>query len=94
MQSGELTVTEKGETAILLEGAPRLVIVHFEPDHDPVPCNPHHQHDDHLSYEIKHEDEDKRHHHDKVHHHHDRKFYLVIKWSVHDLRTIYWSVHY
>jgi hypothetical protein len=94
MQSGELTVTNKGETAILLSGNPRTVNVHFEPEPDPVPCNPHHHHDDHLSYEIRHEDEDKRHHHDRPHIHRDRQFYLVIKWSVHDVRTIHWSVYY
>lgn len=93
MQSGELTVTGKSSTRILLTGYPHRVTVRFI-ETDPVPCNPHHHHYDHLHYEIEKLDEDPRHHHDPGHNHHDRQFYLVINWEVAGVREIYWSVHY
>lgn len=92
MQTGELTVTGKGTTSILLLGFPRHVEVHFA-DVDPVPCNPHHRHD-HLHHHVDGVDEDARHHHEPGHHHHNRQFYLVISWEVEGVREIIWHVQY
>jgi hypothetical protein len=94
MQSGVLTVTGEGTTALLLRGWPREVIVTFKPDRDPVPCEHHHHHHDHLSFEIEHEDEEPHVHNRPGHHHHDRKFYLEINWKVAGLREIVWVVVY
>lgn len=92
MTSGELTVSGKGETSIPLQGVPHHVEVHFLPDHEHVPCNPHHH--DKLHYEVTHQDENPRHHHDKPHRHHDRQFFLRIEWAVSGVRTIRWFVRY
>ena len=92
MQSGELTVTGKDTTRILLLGFPRRVEVHFA-DVDPVPCNPHHRHDQ-LHYEVIRVDEDHRHHRPEEHHHHGPQFYLVISWNVESVREIIWHVDY
>ena len=97
MQIGALTVTGEGKTELPLRGWPREVFVVFKPSKDPVPCDHHHHHDnprDHLSYHIKHEDEDRRHHGRPGHHHHDRKFFLEIKWKVVGVREIDWFVFY
>lgn len=93
MQSGQLTVSGKNSTRILLAGRPREVFVRFV-DVDPVPCDPHHHRHDHLQYEVEAVDEDRKHHHDPGHHHHDRQFYLIISWEVVGVREIFWFVHY
>jgi len=94
MQHGQLTVTGKDSTSILLLGFPRDVNVRFV-EIDPVPCNPHHHHHhDHLHYRIEKVDEDSRHHHEPGHHHHDRQFYLFIEWEVSGVREIRWSVNF
>jgi hypothetical protein len=93
MQSGELTVSGKNSTHILLSGRPREVFVRFV-GVDPVPCNPHHHIHDRLEYEVEVVDEDRKHHHDPGHHHHDRQFFLHIKWEVTGVREIYWIVRY
>lgn len=90
MQSGELTVTGKDSTRILLAGRPREVIVRFKHEHHHVPCNPHHH--DLLEYEVIFVDESPREHHRLGHHHHDRLFYLVIRWEVSGMREIDWIV--
>ena len=94
MQSGELTVTGKDSTRILLVGWPREVLVHFEGEPTPVPCDPHHHHHHHdkLEYRVIGVDEDPRVHHDPKHHHRDRQFYLYIEWQVTGVREIVWCV--
>ncbi len=92
MQSGTLTVTGEGKTAILLSGRPREVVVHFVKEPEPIPCNPHHH--DHLEYKIEHEEESLEEHHKIGHHHHDRQFLLVIHWEVESVREIFWLVFY
>lgn len=95
MQSGELTVTGEGKTEIILRGQPREVVVQFKNDHNPVPCDPHHNHrHDHLHAHVRHEDEDMREHHKPGHHHHDRQFFLFIEWKVSGVREIDWFVFY
>lgn len=93
MQSGELTVTGKGESLIPLSGRPREVIVVFKREHhEPHPCNPHHH--DKLEYRVESQDEDLKVHHKINHHHHDRLFFLLIKWEVEGIREIEWIVLY
>lgn len=87
MQSGELTVTGKNSTRILLHGYPHRVEVRFV-SVTPIPCNPHHH--DTLHYDVAIVDEDPRRHHDIPHIHHDRQFYLVIYWQVSGVREIKW----
>jgi hypothetical protein len=92
MQSGNLTVTGNNSVRIPLLGRPREVFCHFRHEHEPVPCNPHHQ--DHLEYKIESVDEDLHIHIRIDHHHHDRQFVLVIKWNVVDVREIEWLIVY
>lgn len=109
MQTGELTVTGKGETEIPLRGWPRDVIVCFKPLPDPIPCDPHHHHDDDQEHHGHHghhgrpdstdhlhykiEHEDVR-HHQHGHHHTERRFFLEISWKVEGVREIIWYVVY
>lgn len=109
MQTGELTVTGKGETEITLRGWPRDVIVCFKPLPDPIPCDPHHHHDDDQEHHGHHghhgrpdstdnlhykiEHEDVR-HHQHGHHHTERIFFLEITWKVEGVREIIWYVVY
>lgn len=90
MQSGELTVSESGQTRIILRGRPHHTRVHFKYDHHHVPCN--HPDHDKLEWFVDHEDEDPRHHHEMPHIHHDRQWVLVIGWEVEGVREIIWSV--
>ena len=90
MQSGELTVSDRGSIRIVLRGKPHHVRVHFKHEHHPVPCNHHHHHDE-LDYTVDHEDEDPRHHHDMPHLHRERQWVLLIKWYVEGVREVIWS---
>ena len=101
MQTGQLTVTGKNFTSIILSGRPREVFVRFHKDgpfehpewHEHHhPCNPHHK--DHLRWEIEDEDETSLEHSKLLHHHHNRQYYLVISWEVEAVREIDWVVLY
>lgn len=89
MQSGELVVTGHDRVEIFLSERPEKVKVHFLDNQCDVPCN--HGHRDELFWFI--------HKKDHVHHHHGRNHYssnytLTIKWHVHNVRQIAWSVQY
>lgn len=87
-QTGELIVSQHGEVEIPLRDLPHRVEVFFKPIHEPPTCDhghhhhhhhPHHK--DHLEWEI----------HKRSHGH---THVLEIKWKVHDVREIIWSVSY
>ena len=83
MQSGELIVTGKDQVVIKLDGPPAEVKCYFKDDIEVVPCSPHHA--DALEYEVV----EKETFFDLF-----VKFVLVIKWNVHDVRTIIWEAAY
>lgn len=78
MQSGELIVTGKDEISVILRGIPAKVHVHFEHEHEAVPCNPHHH--DELSWELNTSN--------------PLKISLIISWEVTGVREIKWTVLY
>jgi hypothetical protein len=93
MQTGTLTVTGKGSTRIPLVGRPHKVTVRFI-DIEPPPCDHPHHHHDHLKYEIDVVSEDLSARLDHKRRHHERQFFLVISWSVHEMREIIWHAYY
>lgn len=82
-ETGELIVSQRGEVEISLRDLPHRVEVFFKPKHEPPTCEHghHHHHEDHLEWEIHHR-------------HHEHAYVLEIKWNVHDVREIIWSVSY
>lgn len=80
MQSGEITVTGKGEVLIPLHKFPSEVHVAFKDELEVVPCNPHHV--DMLEYDVH-----------KSHTHHGG-FSLQIRWRVSGLREVVWRALY
>lgn len=91
MQSGTLTVTDEGEVGIPLLGWPGEVVVYFQPDDDPVPCNPHHHHHhDHLEYRVIRENDIGPHKKRGG----GRHYVLEIKWKVRTVRQIDWAIIY
>jgi hypothetical protein len=80
-QKGDIIVQESGKITIHLRECPRNVQVFFKRHHH-VPCDPGHHHSDHLEWEVR---------KSGIFFH---KYILVIKWKVHTLREIIWSVNY
>lgn len=85
-QTGQLTVAQHGEVEIPLKSLPHRVEVKFKPKHEPPTCDHghrhhHHHHKDHLKWEIRCRRR-------------GRAYVLEIKWKVHDVREIIWSVSY
>lgn len=84
IQNGELVVIGNDQVEIPLQDLPHRVEVFFKPKHEPPTCehgHHHHHHHDHVEWEV----ERRRHGHTYV---------LEIKWRVHDVREIVWSVSY
>lgn len=84
-QSGKLIVIGKDKVEIELKHLPpHHVIVKFDDNCAPNPCNPHHHHHDQLCWEIV----------KTNHHHHVKKdrYILIIQWHVESCRVIKWEV--
>lgn len=89
-QRGDLTVSGHNEIEIHLQDLPHHVDVKFKPKHEPPSCDHGHHHHhghrhrghghnhDHLEWKIKRSSR--------------RSYILVIKWKVHGVREIVYSV--
>ena len=85
--TGELIVSQHGEVEIAMRDLPHRIEVMFKPKHDFPTCD--HGHHHHRPLHLKDHVEWKIHHR-----HHGRSYTLKIKWKVHDVREIIWSVSY
>jgi hypothetical protein len=82
-EGGELVVVGNDKVRIKLQALPHRIEVHFKKKNDPPPCDPHHHHhhSDRLEWEVK---------YNRGH----NEYTLTIKWKVHDVREIFWTVYY